>query len=87
MLDSLSSRLAHARSLSGLSAKALDRLSGLTPGHVSAIESEVKKEVGAATVAKIATALGISLDWLVSGKDPAPTERAIRRAVSRSAAA
>jgi len=71
MHESISSRLSHARQLAGISAKALDRLAGLTPGHTSAIENGTKLEVSAATVSKLAAALGVSIDWLVDGNRPA----------------
>lgn len=59
----------------------LDRLARLCRGHVSAIESGRNKNPSADTLRPIAEVLGISLDWLIRGIGPAPTERAVKKAV------
>ena len=78
----LASRVAHVRGLAGIPARHLDRLAGLTPGHTSAIERSKKIDVGAATLSGIASALGVSIDWIVRGSGKVPTARAVKAAVA-----
>mgnify|MGYP003766576231 FL=1 len=78
-MRTLGARLRWAREKSGISARRLDELAGLSPGHTSAIESERRLDPSTSTVAALARALGISLDWLVDGTGTAPSERKLRR--------
>ena len=71
--ESLSVRLQRARSLSGVSARALSRLAGLAEGHVSLIEAD-RPKVEARTAAKLALALGVTMEWLVSGVGEGPSD-------------
>lgn len=68
----LAERLSAARARTGLSAKALDREAGLTEGHTTLIESGRRPNIEAGTAAKLALALDISIDWLVTGKGRGP---------------
>lgn len=71
----------------GLSTRELDRLAGLTQGHVSAIENGTRPRVELRTAEAIATVLGISLDWLSSGDGKVPSTRSVRAAVEVARAA
>jgi transcriptional regulator with XRE-family HTH domain len=75
-MQTLAQRLRRARKAAGLSARRLDALAGLTPCHTSLIESGLRENPKATTVAALAKALGVSLDWLVSGRGPPPTRTA-----------
>lgn len=65
----LADRLREARERAGLSARGLDDKAGITPGHTSAIESGGRKRPAAETLHKIAMALGVSIDSLMSDAD------------------
>lgn len=60
-------RLRSARSALGLSARELSRLAGLSPTHVSGLESGPRVHMEARVMAALAEVLGCSLDWLVRG--------------------
>lgn len=76
-------RLAHA----GIcSARELDKLAGLTPCHISLIESGRRPNPESETLRAIAGVLGISLDWLVLGKGETPHEEDVRASVDRARA-
>lgn len=81
----MSDRLREARRLSGLSARALSRCAGLAETHVSLIESGATN-MGTQTAERLANALGVSLDWLVSGVGNGPTEVSVRAAVAAAGA-
>lgn len=66
----LAERLHEARCRAGLSARALDGKAGITVGHTALIESGRRERPAAETVRKLADALGVSIDWLVSGSPP-----------------
>jgi transcriptional regulator with XRE-family HTH domain len=67
-MQTLAQRLRRARDASELSARRLDKLAGLTPGHTTLIESGRRLNPTAATAAALARVLGVSLEWLVSGR-------------------
>ncbi len=71
----IASRLRTARDNIGISARELDRRAGLTQGHTSLIETG-ERSIEAGTAAKLATALGVSLDWLVLGRGDGPESHA-----------
>lgn len=77
----LPERLAWARGVSGLKARALDRLAGLAEGHTSMIEARSRRTPSASTAEKLARALGLPFEWLVLGRGVQPAETRIRRAV------
>ncbi len=76
-MKTFGSRLKWARDTANLSARKLDKLAGITPGHTTAIEAGRKQDITTSTAAKLAHALGVSLDWLISGDGPRPTERSL----------
>lgn len=83
--ESLRTRLRAARMLVKpiLSARELDKLAGLTANHVQAIETGRRTRVEALTVAKIATVIGVSLDWLIRGKGRQPKADWVSARVAR----
>lgn len=74
-------RVAWARSVAGLRAVELDRLAGLCVGHVSVLEWR-GGTVTPRTAERLASALGVRIEWLLYGREPAPREQTIRRAVA-----
>lgn len=80
-LNGLPKRLKRARTLADISARELDRLTGMCEGHTSLIESGVKPRVEAGTAAAIADALGLSLDWLLMGTGDEPTHDRVCAAI------
>ena len=64
-------RIRLARQAAGLSVKELARRAHISPSHLSDIERGVKHPSLAVAVT-LAEALGRSLDWLVTGRDPVP---------------
>jgi transcriptional regulator with XRE-family HTH domain len=64
-------RIREMREHLGISARELDRRAGLAEGHTSLIETGTRG-VEAKTLAALAGALGVSLDWLVLGRDATP---------------
>lgn len=71
-MKTLADRLKYAREIAGHSARALDDLAKLTPGHTAAIESGRRIDPSASTMTALAKALGVSLDWLVAGSGTPP---------------
>lgn len=64
-------RIKAARESLNISARELDRRANLREGHTSIIESR-DRDIETETAAKIATALGVSLDWLITGTGDGP---------------
>lgn len=75
-----------SRKLGGVSAYKLDQLSELTPGHTAAIERGKRPNLEVRTAQRIARALGVSLDWLVSGLGERPSEAQVRAAIAAATA-
>jgi transcriptional regulator with XRE-family HTH domain len=71
-LDTLPQRLARAREVAGLNRSALALKAGLNPSHVRLIEEGHREDPTGSTLAKLAEALGVSLDWLVRGVGEGP---------------
>lgn len=80
-------RLVALRKAAGVGNRELDRLAGITEGHSWLIEHRKKpattNNLSANTLAKLADALGCSLDYLASGKGEPPTDDEIAAAVGR----
>ncbi len=70
-MNRLAERLREARERLGLSARALDEKADITAGHTALIESGRREHPAVETVRKLAAALDVSLDWLVTGTDRA----------------
>jgi transcriptional regulator with XRE-family HTH domain len=71
-LDTLPRRLEHARRAAGLNRSALAVKAGLNPSHVRLIEEGAREDPTGTTLARLAEALDVSLDWLVRGIGDAP---------------
>lgn len=73
----MAGRVKRARREKKLSARALDRLAELCPGHTNLIETGRRLRLEAITIVKLADTLGVTLDWLIrGGPGPAPTNPA-----------
>jgi transcriptional regulator with XRE-family HTH domain len=79
--DSIGSRLHWARELTGLSGRQLAARAGLHPTHVGLIESGERPKPSGGTVAKLARALGVSMEWLQTGEGNVPDADALRAIV------
>ena len=66
--ESACSRVRQAREKKGIGSRELDRLAGLKEGHVAVIEGR-DGALESETALKIAKALGVSLEWLISGNE------------------
>lgn len=70
-VDDLSERLKLARERAGLSINALERRAGLSHAIASRIERRTNKgRVSATTIERLAAALNVRLEWLMSGMGP-----------------
>jgi transcriptional regulator with XRE-family HTH domain len=81
----LAARLAWARGVSGLSAKALSLRAALSPSHVSMIESGERADIRFETAEQLAEVLGVPVLWLFKGAGDQPTESQIKKAVAGAA--
>lgn len=80
MTSGLATRLRHAREVSGISGRQLGQIAGLSTSIVSHLENDRYGTPNGETLQAICAVLGISVDWLLSGNGPAPTDDAIRGA-------
>lgn len=62
---SLGRRIEAARIAKGLGLNELDRLAGIAPGTTSRIEADKRTTPGAKVLRKYATALGVTVDYLI----------------------
>lgn len=69
--ETIGDRIRRARAVSGVSATALSLQAGLSRGHVSLLESR-RGRVDAQTAWTLAELLGVSPQWLITGKGEAP---------------
>jgi transcriptional regulator with XRE-family HTH domain len=82
--DTLGERIESLRSLAAMSARTLDALAGLQPGHTRIIETKEAGRVAAETIRKIASVFGVSLDWLFAGTGRRPSDAKIRAAAEQA---
>lgn len=75
IMKTLADRLRWARESRGWSMRQCDRVAGLAVGHTSMVETGRRTDPSVRTVASLAHALGVSLDWLVDGTGPTPKLR------------
>lgn len=68
-MSGLAERLREARERAGLSARALDEKAEITAGHTALIESGRRESPAVETIRKLAAALDVSIDWLVTGAE------------------
>ena len=62
----------------------LDRLAGLSEGHITMMLRRQSGRIENATAVALSETLGASLDWLLAGKGKPPSERDVRAAVERA---
>ncbi len=85
-LDRFSDRLTWLREVSGVSGRGLHELCGISASYSSVAEKRPNLLPRAEQARALATLFGASVEWLVYGVGRPPSERAIRRAVSRARA-
>ena len=61
----IASRVAERRAEKGWSTRELDRRAGLTQGHTYLVEKGERERIEVETLAKLAAALGVTVDWLL----------------------
>src|SRR5262245_27294992 len=82
----IAENLRYVRELAELGQRELDRLAERTEGHCGLIESRPDSDVHASTLVASSTVFGITLDWLVLSRGPAPQAAAVKAAVARARA-
>lgn len=83
----LAQRLHDTRKLADVPGADLGTWAGLSKGTVSMIESGNRADPSGSTVEKLARALGVSTDYLLSGKGAAPSKKQVVAAVAAAKAA
>lgn len=78
----LAERLRFARHLAEVTGADLGVFAGLSKGAVSMIESGNRPDPSGSTVAALASVLGVSADWLLSGIGAEPKAKALQAAVA-----
>lgn len=73
--ETMGHRLRHARERRGLGSRELARRAGVNEAYPSQIEGGFRTRIEAATLAKLAGALEVSLDWLVNGGPEPPLSK------------
>lgn len=71
IMRDIADRVREARKKKGLSARAVADAAGLTPSHVTMIETRrkgVREGLSSETLRKLANVLDVSIDWLVTGE-------------------
>lgn len=84
---SLAARIRTIREASGLSARTLSVLAGLSHSMISQLENGHVRELGSVKAQRLAVLLGISLDWLIGGDGKTPDLRLVRAMAAAAATA
>jgi transcriptional regulator with XRE-family HTH domain len=84
--ETIAERLRRARGIANVGSRELDALAGLAAGHTSMIEGRKRSSIDSDTAVKLARALGVSIDWLVTGEGREPTAKTMRAASARARA-
>jgi transcriptional regulator with XRE-family HTH domain len=87
MNSSIATRLAAAIVASGESANRIGTIAGASPGYVRLLIRGARRQPSAEALGRVAAVLGVSIEWLVMGAGPPPTEEHIRASVARAAEA
>jgi transcriptional regulator with XRE-family HTH domain len=85
--STISSRVRQLRELASppITARELDRLTGLREGHAAMLEKRVASErVEARTLHRIAEVFGVSMEWLFTGGGRAPVASDVAMPVARA---
>ncbi len=85
-MDTIGSRIRVARELAGISQRELARLAKIAAPHPSFLESGRKRDARASTLAAIAGALGVTMDWMINGTGDPPTRDCVLAAVTAARA-
>lgn len=85
-MDTIGERLGFARQLAECSMREISILAGCDPTAVRLIEIGERPDPRGSTLAAVGRVLGCSVDWLISGTGPAPTEEQVRAAVEQARA-
>lgn len=84
-LGNVSLRIKQARVLAGKpAASSLSKVAHLAGGHVGLIESGEIETPDLKTLTKLASVLGVSVEWLLFGSGTEPRPRTVRRAWERA---
>ena len=86
LADDLQSRMAFVRSLSGVSARELSSVMRVAHSAYSHVEAGRVKSPTAEFLTALASATGVSLDWLLLGQGEPPSADSIRTAIARARA-
>lgn len=65
-----------------LSAREVDRLAGLSIGHLRTLETRNGDSAQLDTIAQLAAVYGVSAAWIAYGEGPAPKAHKVIRAVA-----
>jgi transcriptional regulator with XRE-family HTH domain len=76
-------QLKQARELAGLSQRELSRLIGQSETYVGQVESGEISSPTVRVATDIASTLGLSLDWLLTGLGRAPSKTHVRSSVDK----
>lgn len=80
--ETLGDRVRELRDKAGISQRHLARLAGLkSERHIGLIESGERDTLTTDTLAKVATALGCTIGWLMAGEGRAPSVKRVRAAI------
>ncbi len=77
--DTIGARVAKARRLRGLSQRGLAKAAKLAASHVFTIEANQSPKANHTTntISSLAGALGVSMEWLITGEGEAPTDERV----------
>lgn len=79
------SRIRQLRQVALVSQRFLSRIAGTAPALVGFIERCPEADPRGSTLGRLATALGVSIDYLVRGDGGTPSRQTVRDAVLRAA--
>lgn len=86
LAQAIGGRLAGARRRVALSQQALAHLAGVAPSYLCQVEGGRRGELSVAHLARVASVLGLSFDWLITGRGEPPSMRELCAAVARAEA-
>ncbi len=81
MTSTLAERVRELCDAYGGSRERLSTLCGLAPSHLGLMVAGRNQSLRTDVAVKIADATGVSLDWLATGRDPAPSWPAVREKI------
>lgn len=84
--DSIGVRVASLRTMCGCSTQSLADAAGVSRSIVGFLENGNRLDPRTSTLAAIAAACGVTLDWLVNGAGPEPQPDTVKTAFERAKA-